>query len=170
MTALADTASLLLTGVTSIGVLLSGAASWGAWRTSLRNERAVERANIQGTKNGEAIAQTAVLTSQNAVKIEEIHVQTDGMNKVLVAKALRDGREHEQQMQLARETQTAVFMEVMANPNSTMEAKSAAAAIASRPVGYSDAVAEAAAQAPRAPIEVAIVAKEPVPVVQTPAA
>jgi|ERR1035437_10004545 hypothetical protein len=169
ISATANVAVIIGTVISSVGTMLAGVAALGGWRTSLRNEIAVAKANAQGAKNGEAIAQTAVLTTQNAVKIEEIHVQTNGMNKALIAKALVDGREHEQQMQLARETQTAVFMEVMANPNATPETKSAAAAIASRPVGYPDARIEAAAR-DSSPIPVAIVAETPVPVVQTPAA
>lgn len=167
ISATANVAVIIGTVISSVGTMLAGVAALGGWRTSLRNEIAVAKANAQGAKNGEAIAQTAVLTTQNAVKIEEIHVQTNGMNKALIAKALVDGREHEQQMQLARETQTAVFMEVMANPNATPETKSAAAAIASRPVGYPDARIEAAAR-DSSPIPVAIVAETPVPVVQTP--
>jgi hypothetical protein len=146
--------------ISACGTMLAGVAAVGGWRTSLRNEIAAQR-------NAVAIARAADLSAVNATKIEEIHVQTNGMNKALVAKALVDGREHEQQMQLARETQTAVFMEVMANPNATPEAKSAAATIASRPVGYPDPRIEAAAR-DASPIPVVVVAHAPIPVVQTP--
>ena len=144
--------------VSSCGTLLAGVAAVGGWRTSLRNEIAVARANLQGAKNGE--------------KIQEIHLQTNSMKDQLVAavgiNARKSGIEHEQQMQIARETQTALLVATLADPKSTAAQRSEAAALASRPVAVGLDEPAIVAQTPAAPIPVRIVAHAPVPVVQTP--
>jgi hypothetical protein len=74
----------------------------------------------------------------NAGRIEEIHKATNSMKDALVAAtrsdALREGKEHEQDMQAKREEQTAALVAVISDPESTNAEKTTAAADASKPV------------------------------------
>jgi hypothetical protein len=140
-TALIDHAGGFLIGV---GNFITGFIAFLSWRSA-------HKASAQGERN--------------ATKIEEIHQQTNGMKDALVAATLahglKTGKEHEQQMQIARETQTAVLMEVLADPNATAADKASASALASRPITSVETPAETLGEAAH-PIPVAIVASEPI--------